>query len=107
METNMTEQELEKAIANQPFEKITKDSIESRIDNISYMMVPDTTIMLCHIRMQNGYTVSGESACVDPGNFNLEIGKEIAYRNAFTKLWPLEGYLLAEKRYLDSLSDPA
>jgi hypothetical protein len=48
--------------------------------------------------MVNGFSVRGESACVDPRNFNMEIGRNIAYRNAFNSLWALEGYLLAERR---------
>ena len=35
---------------------------------------------------------------VDPANFDKAIGNRIAYDNAFNKLWPLFGFLLAEKR---------
>jgi hypothetical protein len=48
--------------------------------------------------LKNGFSVRGESACVDPRNFNMEIGQQLAYRDAFSKMWQLEGYLLAEKR---------
>ena len=47
--------------------------------------------------MVNGFGVRGESACVDPRNFDEAIGRSIAYENAFDKLWQLEGYLLAER----------
>lgn len=89
---------LNQAIAAQPFEKVTPDSIKAKIDKVEYLVMPGTTVTLCNITMKNGYSVRGESACVDPRNFNEEIGKGIAYKQAFDKLWPLEGYLLAEKR---------
>jgi hypothetical protein len=41
--------------------------------------------------------VRGEYSCVDPRNFNAAIGKDQAHKDAFNKLWPLEGYLLAER----------
>ncbi len=89
---------LESAIAAQPFPKVTKESIEAKIAKVDYLVLPDSTVTLCNITLNNGYSVRGESACVDPRNFNVEIGKGLAYKQAFDKLWPLEGYLLAERR---------
>lgn len=90
---------LDEAIAAQPFPKVTKDSIEAKIAKVDYLVLPDSTVTLCNITLKNGYSVRGESACVDPRNFNVEIGKGLAYEQAFDRLWPLEGYLLAESRY--------
>jgi hypothetical protein len=95
----MTDEQLEKAIENQPHEKVTKEGIEARIDDVSYTVLPDSTVTICNITLENGFSVRGESACVDPRNFNMQIGREIAYREAFGKLWQLEGYLLAERRF--------
>ena len=36
---------------------------------------------------------------MDPAHFNQEKGEAKAYEDAFRKLWPLEGYLLAEEMY--------
>lgn len=99
MEALMTGETLEKAIAAQPHEKVTPDSIKAKIAKVDYMVLPDSTVTLCNISLTNGYSVRGESACVDPRNFNIEIGKSLAYKQAFDKLWPLEGYLLAERRF--------
>ena len=90
---------LETAIAAQLYEKVTKDSIEAKIAKVDYLVLPDSTVTLCNITLKNGYSVRGESACVDPRNFNVEIGKGLAYKQAFDRLWPLEGYLLAERRH--------
>lgn len=56
-------------------------------------------LTFCVIILKNGFTVTGESACVSPENFDPEIGKKIAYENARNKIWMLEGYLLKEKLY--------
>lgn len=98
MEPSLKGDKLDAAIAAQPYEKVTKDSIEAKIAKVDYMVLPDSTVTLCNITMKNGFSVRGESACVDPRNFNIEIGKGLAHKDAFSKLWPLEGYLLAERR---------
>lgn len=76
---------------------VTEDYIKSRIANVSYSVLPDTTVTICMITLKNGYSVRGESACVDPNEFNKEKGEKYAYENAFNKIWPLEGYLLKEE----------
>lgn len=89
---------LDAMIQAMPYEKVTKEGIERKIVKVDYMVLPDSTVTLCNITLDNGYSVRGESACVDKRNFNIEIGKGLAYKQAFDKIWALEGYLLAEKR---------
>jgi hypothetical protein len=48
----------------------------------------------CVLVLKNGFTVTGESACVSPENFNAAIGRKIARENAITNIWPLMGYEL-------------
>ncbi|SWJ13157.1 Uncharacterised protein [Klebsiella pneumoniae] len=47
--------------------------------------------------LRNGFTVTGESACASPENFDPEIGRKIARENAVNKIWMLEGYLLKQR----------
>jgi len=94
----LTNDQLEAAIAAMPGEKVTADYIKSRITDVDYTVLPQTTVTICSITLDNGFSVRGESACVDPANFNREIGQKIAYDNAFRHLWPLFGFLLAEAR---------
>lgn len=53
-------------------------------------------LTICILVLKNGFTVTGESACASPENFNEEIGRKIAYENAVEKIWLLEGYLLKQ-----------
>jgi hypothetical protein len=58
-------------------------------------------LTFCVLVLKNGFTVTGESACASPENFNDEIGKKIARENARNKIWALEGYLLKSKLFTD------
>lgn len=60
-------------------------------------------LTFCVITLKNGFTVTGESACASPENFNAEIGQKVAYENAKNKIWALEGYLLKEQLFLGKL----
>ena len=53
-------------------------------------------LTFCVLVLKNGFTVTGESACASPENFDAEIGRKIARQNAVNKIWMLEGYLLKE-----------
>ena len=54
-------------------------------------------LTFCVIQLRNGFTVTGESACASPENFDAEIGRNIARDNAIQKIWPLLGYELKSK----------
>ena len=54
-------------------------------------------LTFCVLILRNGFTVTGESACASPENFDAEIGRKIARANAVNKIWPLMGYALKEK----------
>lgn len=54
-------------------------------------------ITFCVLVLRNGFTVTGESACASPENFDAELGRKIARQNAVAKVWPLMGYALKQK----------
>ena len=54
-------------------------------------------LTFCVLVLRNGFTVTGESACASPENFDAEIGRKIARANAVQKIWPLMGYELRTK----------
>jgi len=106
------EQEIQDKGLNAP--RLTPDHIDSKIKAVEYILPRDVckrdngveifdaplslqTLTFCVLTLENGFTVTGESACASPENFNEEIGKKIAYENARNKIWQLEGYLLKEK----------
>lgn len=54
-------------------------------------------VTICVMVLANGFTVVGVNhGPADPANFDAELGKDYARRNAVDQIWPLEGYLLKQ-----------
>lgn len=54
-------------------------------------------LTFCVLVLRNGFTVTGESACASPENFDADLGRKIARQHAIEKIWPLLGYRLRDK----------
>jgi hypothetical protein len=88
--------------------RITPADIEANITQENYFTAwdgakavahhfPDPALRLltfCVLVLRNGFTVTGESACASPENFDAGIGRKVARANAVNKIWPLMGYEL-------------
>ena len=74
--------------------RITPQMIDDTIVACDYHVFPGTTLTVCALSLKNGFQVVGESACASPENFDQEIGRKIAFDNARSKIWMLEGYRL-------------
>ena len=66
-------------------------------DHSKAITTEHTLLTFCVLTLRNGFTVTGESACASPENFDAEIGRKIARENAVNKIWPLMGYALKER----------
>lgn len=84
-------------------QKLTLDYIKSLIVNAEYQRFGDT-LTICVLTLQNGFTVTGESACIHADNFDEAIGKQLAYDDAVDKIWDLIGYLAVQRLYENSLT---
>lgn len=94
----MDDIELKERLENSPSDvRVTEEQIDSVIETHAFLHHGVLTI--CVLTLSNGFTVTGESACVDPANYDQAIGEKIAYDNARNKIWLLEGYALAERVY--------
>lgn len=60
---------------------------------------PLRLLTFCVLILENGFTVTGESACASPENFDAAIGCKIARQSAEQKIWPLMGYALKQSLY--------
>lgn len=72
--------------------KLTEEHLKGLIADASYHRLDGTTVTICALTLRSGFVVTGESACLDPANFDAAIGEKIAYDNAVEKMWELEGY---------------
>jgi len=68
---------------------------------VSLVSVPDSinkiTIVIC--TLVNGFTLTESSTCVDPANYNEEIGRDICLAKIKDKIWFLLGFLLQSASY--------
>ena len=62
---------------------------------------PLSLITFCVLVLKNGFTVTGESACASPENFDAQIGREMSRQNAVQKIWPLLGFALKERLHAE------
>jgi hypothetical protein len=92
----MSNQTLETKMDEMKFPRVTKEQIDARIAKVDFFVLPATTTTICNMTLDNGYSVRGESACVDKRNFNMAIGEKLAHDDAFRKMWALFGFMLAE-----------
>ena len=97
MNETLIEKEIQDKNLNAP--RLTPLLIDSVIANKVFHVFGDTCLTVCCLTLKNGFTVTGESACASPENFNAEIGEVIAFENARNKIWMLEGYLLKQKLF--------
>lgn len=109
-----TDIEIEKDIQDKGLTapRITPADIEANIASENYftagqaasaLLQPSSQsldlLTFCVLVLRNGFTVTGESACASPENFDEEVGRKIARKNAVEKIWPLMGYDLRSKLF--------
>lgn len=97
---SLTLEQAQAVVAGKTAPKVTKESIEARINSVSYLQHDHLTV--CIIQMKNDFRVVGTAAPASIENFDPEVGKRYAYEDAFKQIWKFEGYLLCEEKYLAS-----
>ncbi len=73
--------------------KILKEDVEKFITDVEVMKIGDkTTIVNAHTL--TGFDMVKHSSCVDPKNYNEEIGKKYAIEEVIDNLWAHLGFVL-------------
>ncbi|MGC0154834.1 Gp49 family protein [Chromobacterium vaccinii] len=91
----VTPTDVEAAIASEHYFTASQGVIGAREE--VQLGSPLLLLTFCVLVLKNGFTVTGESACASPENFDAELGRKIARQNAVNKVWPLLGYVLKER----------
>lgn len=128
--TESTDMDMEQEIAEKANKapRVTPAEIEAEIESEHYFTARDGAeahddpdcvgglrdypaaldlLTICVLVLRNGFTVTGESACASPENFDPVIGRKIARINAVQKLWQLLGFRLRDKLAAEIESDIA
>lgn len=73
--------------------KITIDNVKSFIKTTEVTKIGDKTTLVRAI-LVNGYEIIEHSSCVDPKNYDEEVGTKYAMQKIESKVWMLLGFLL-------------
>lgn len=80
---------------------VTIDDVKANMQDVIVRTLVDfdkpTTYVT--VKMLNGFTLRESTTCVDPDNYNEEIGKQICLKGLEDKVWLLLGYQLQEEIY--------
>lgn len=81
--------------------KITHEHINALADASTQedKKMGQKTTVLCST-LPNGFEIVTSSSCVDPDNYDHEVGLMQCQSRFEDKLWELEGYLLQQKTFL-------
>ena len=77
--------------------RITPEDVDAEIVDEDFHVFPGSCLTVCCLTLRNGFTVTGESACASPENFDAAIGETIAKQNARDRIWPLLGFRLRDE----------
>lgn len=88
--------------SDSPDESIAFRPLNSDNGKAGTPMAALSLLTFCVLTLHNGFTVTGESACASPENFDADIGRRVARANAIDKMWPLLGFRLRDQLSLRS-----
>jgi len=89
--------DIEQLRASEPTDPLQLAAFSDDPDLHKTSIAPLNLLTFCVLVLRNGFTVTGESACASPENFDAEVGRKIARTNAVNKIWPLMGYELKQR----------
>lgn len=82
---------------------ITEEYVASILENSDFEVF--TTFEKCTVvscRLPNGFVITESSACVNPENYDEDLGAEICFDRITNKVWELEAYRLQQELYEDN-----
>lgn len=92
--------------------KVTLEDVKANMQDVIVRTLDDfgKPCTYVTVRMKNGFTLRESTTCVDPANYNEEIGKQVCLKKIEDKVWFLLGYSLqtemsANNRVLASTRD--
>lgn len=85
--------------------KITQERIDHLIETAEFRVC--TVFGKCTVvtaKLENGFVLVESSACVDPENYDEEMGRKLCLKKIVDKLWELEGYALQKSLFEEGKS---
>ena len=73
-------------------------------DSVTEEIVFHGKELVISFKLKCGFTIMGKAAVVNSDKFNLNTSRLLAYENAISQLWMLEGYRMQWKLYVDQIN---
>lgn len=73
---------------------ITQEMVDSFIIDTKVISIDNKTTIV-HAELKNGFRITKSSSCVDPANYDEEVGKEICMEHIKNEIWAFLGFLLS------------
>ena len=70
--------------------RVTPRAINEAIKATRYYY--DDLLTIAVLELWNGFKLIGQSACVDPANYNKELGERLAREDAVRQVWAFLGF---------------
>lgn len=77
---------------------VTQEQVDRFIKTTEVMTIGEKTTLV-HATLENGFTITKTSACVDPKNYDKKVGAEICMEHIKNEVWYLLGFLLQQREY--------
>ena len=75
---------------------VRTEDVDAEIVSDQYHQFHGTTVTVCVIQLQNGFTVVGKSACANPDNFDEELGRSLAFDDAKQGIYTLLAFRICD-----------
>ncbi|HLO11552.1 MAG TPA: Gp49 family protein [Pseudoneobacillus sp.] len=83
--------------------KVTQEQVDEIFRNSKFRLTTffDKVTVLA-AELPNGFTIVESSGCVDPANYDQNLGAELCMAKIKDKIWFLLGYQLQENLYIQN-----
>ena len=75
---------------------VRTEDVEAEVLAVQFHQFVGTTVTVCVITLQNGFTVVGKSACANPDNFEASLGEKLAHEDAKQQMYALLAFRLCD-----------
>lgn len=102
----LTKEEIDEKVAAQTGFKLSEKMVASLIERVTFQQFTGSTLTVCILFLNSKAAIVGESSCIDPLNFDAELGRTFAYKDAIGKLLQKEGYTAVVIRAMQAEQPP-